>query len=352
MISSYIIATIFLLVACHIFAGNGIAFMFARDFHINPFFIASLRSFLSIPVLSTLMVIFEGFSVPKKKDIPLLFTIAITGFFGSSLTFILGNYFVGASYAALFFPLPTILTTLMGIFLKIEKIHLKKLWGWLKVIGIILAIIGTLVMVSLNAFSSLGDENISDIFIGNVMMILNVSLYSLYLVMMKYFIFNTKPETQEEHKLLEEEEEGKKRNQTWEYIKKTYMSPSKYPPITLTLWFTCYSSFFYAFTDLILIFKDPSILDLDIKAIFPILYVSALGSGIPLALVINSTKLTSPLYVSVISIIQLPITVILDYLFFNQTLQTTDYIGGSFILLGLFVVITGSFIEKREQVPT
>lgn len=350
MITEYIVATVFLLFSCHFLAGNGVAFMYARDFHINPFFLGSLRVFFSIPVLALIVFIFEGISFPKRKDMPLLFVTGVIGIFGAQLTFVLGNYFVGASYAALFFPLPTILTTIMGLFLKIEKINLKKFWGWCKFIGIFLAIIGTLVMVSFKAFSSLQQENILDIFIGNILMFVNVSTYSLYLVMIKYFMFSKKtPKSQEEHHLLEDEEQPKYKK-VWNYIEENFMTLSDYPPMTLTLWFTCYSSLFYSAVDIIIFIIDPSILDLEPKAILPILYVSVIGSAFPLALIITSTKLTSPLYVSVFSIIQLPITVILAYLFFNQTLKTTDYIGGSFILLGLIIVIIGSFIEKRQKV--
>lgn len=94
---------------------------------------------------------------------------------------------------------------------------------------------------------------------------------------------------------------------------------------------------------------DPSSLHFEWGMIIPVFYLSFVGNAIPLTLVVVSSKMTSPLYVSIWSILQLPLGVLFAYILFNQTLQITDYIGGSLILVGLIFVIIGGFLEKKEQ---
>jgi drug/metabolite transporter (DMT)-like permease len=122
-----------------------------------------------------------------------------------------------------------------------------------------------------------------------------------------------------------------------------------YGPVNLTFWMFCYAALGYIVVDIYLLFTDINVFRVGTEFIWPTIYVASVGSAIPLCMVIYATKVTSPLFVSAFSILQLPYTVILAWLFFQQQLAIQDYIGGALIVMGLICVIVGGFTEKREM---
>lgn len=452
----WIISSIGLFLAMMAFAGNGIAFYYAKGFGMDVYVLASFRVYLSVPILFGIVLVTEGLQRHTLKELPFIFVTAALGVFSTQLTFAMANYYVGPSYCALFQPLPTIITCLFGLVLQTEKISLRRVWGWSKLIGIGFAFVGSISMVLVNALKSLEKEDWKDIVLGNLLMMANAIGYSVYLMILKkYFLMAKKvdvavllevptetheplhdvniettvpvseshvgdpidtntvesgdihdddlhsdvvevniddlSENQDSHvshdpqeiisPLPEEvtrldttidepietplsevkpkrskfrlnldklKEFGRKSTSRMSVRFQKVIPQTSYGPLNITFWMFCYASICYLVLDVFIAVTNWSAFTLKVDYIWPTLYVACIGSAIPLSTVIYSTKLTSPLFVASFSVLQLPATVILAWIFFQQQLSIQDYIGGSLIVVGLFCVIFGSVREKKD----
>jgi drug/metabolite transporter (DMT)-like permease len=184
-----VISTSILLVFTQlIFSVQYIIFKSTKDWHVNPILYCILRNFGVIPLLFVSTTLINGFKIKfhKFSDTPYFLLLGFFGSFVNPLTAILGVVNSSAGYASFFTPLIPILTTILSITLKIDKISFVKLWGWLKILGVLMSCIGAFVMVFNNL---LGTKFTGSTLFATVLLITGVWSNAMYYLVSK-IMFN------------------------------------------------------------------------------------------------------------------------------------------------------------------
>jgi drug/metabolite transporter (DMT)-like permease len=403
----WIVTTLALIFANAGFAGNGIAFTLAKRFNINPYVISSFRIYGSIPILFVLVLIFEGVQRHTLREVPFMCFTAIFGVFAAQLTFSLANYYVGPSYCAIgstAMVLVNAITSLknddwkdivIGNILMVGNILfwssylmiLKRFY--LNPVQKVVPPLATSVDVAPNEQATIEmipetNDNMDQtesykqlpemtpIAPIHEMSTINVEIASPNTIsdseshLPDVITSEHEPEVvikMDHHELksklkldltnLDPKERASMEQQFAPAIDPIQPAveiifKKPYGPVNLTFWMFCYAALGYIVVDIYLLFTDINVFRVGTEFIWPTIYVASVGSAIPLCMVIYATKVTSPLFVSAFSILQLPYTVILAWLFFQQQLAIQDYIGGALIVMGLICVIVGG-TEKLDN---
>jgi hypothetical protein len=93
-------------------------------------------------------------------------------------------------------PSYSIATCFFGIILGVERFTLKKTWGYLKIYGIIITTSGGIIIVVIN-FLKNKNTSYLNIYLGVVILILNVMFYSMGMIIQKKFLFNKSKKKEE-----------------------------------------------------------------------------------------------------------------------------------------------------------
>jgi drug/metabolite transporter (DMT)-like permease len=183
-----ITSSILLIFTQLIFSFQYIIFKSTKDWHVHPILYCILRNFGVIPLLFVSTTLINGFKIKfhKFSDTPYFLLLGFFGSFVNPLTAILGVVNSSAGYASFFTPLIPILTTILSITLKIDKISFVKLWGWLKILGVLMSCIGAFVMVFNNL---LGTKFTGSTLFATVLLIIGVWSNAMYYLVSK-IMFN------------------------------------------------------------------------------------------------------------------------------------------------------------------
>jgi|EP01047_Picozoa_sp_COSAG01_P048299 drug/metabolite transporter (DMT)-like permease len=132
------------------FGGYGIVLKkFAQAAHENAVVFSFFRDGCCFPVLLAAAVLIEGGpKVPKsRKELLTFLGLGVTGMWGNQLFYILGLYYTNATIASCWQPSIPVFAAVMAIILGVEPFPpLSKVRGWLKIVGILLAAGGALVL--------------------------------------------------------------------------------------------------------------------------------------------------------------------------------------------------------------
>jgi drug/metabolite transporter (DMT)-like permease len=132
------------------FSGYSIVLkLFAQDASVDPLVFSTLRDVITFPVLLIASAMLEKLHVPKRRDIPVLALLGLTGVFGNQLLFILGLYYTTPTNAAVFQPLIPVLTCLLALLLRMEPFQLRRWTTSAKLIGIAAAAGGAMALLLL-----------------------------------------------------------------------------------------------------------------------------------------------------------------------------------------------------------
>jgi drug/metabolite transporter (DMT)-like permease len=119
----------------------------------------------------------------EKKDIPRFFLCSITGVVLNQILFVKGLSLTSAIHAALL----ALVTPILIIF--IAAWILKEKLTWLKIAGIILGISGAVILILMKDVS----HTATNIFLGDVLVILNAISYAFYFVLVKPLMLKYSP---------------------------------------------------------------------------------------------------------------------------------------------------------------
>lgn len=157
----------------------GITFTVAKDvmpLHIKPFGFIALR----VGVATTLFwilssILFKGASI-DSKDFIRIFAAALFGVAINMLSFFKGLSYTTPINAAVIMATAPIMVFIFSVFILKEKVLARK------VVGIAIGLIGTLILILYGKSSTDVGSNIA---LGNSLVFLNATSYSLYLIIVK-----------------------------------------------------------------------------------------------------------------------------------------------------------------------
>lgn len=167
----------------------GITFTIAKDvmpLFIKPFGFILLR----VAIATALFWIVGGLFFKKErietKDFPRIFAAAVFGVAVNMLSFFKGLSYTTPINAAVIMATAPIMVFLFSIFLLNEKVLIRK------IIGIAIGLLGTLILILYGQKSAALGSNIA---LGNTLVFINASSYSLYLIIVKKLLEKYHPFT-------------------------------------------------------------------------------------------------------------------------------------------------------------
>ncbi|MED6214301.1 hypothetical protein PIB30_101718 [Stylosanthes scabra] len=262
------------------------------------------------------------------------FLLGLLGIFGNQLLFLIGLNLTNPTYAAAAQPAVPVFTFLFSTIMGTEKVNLLRYEGMAKVGGTIICVSGAISMVLYRGpviigNSETGMEHVSqnpsgllmdglkdigfDQFsLGVICLIGNCMCMAVYLTI--------------QAKLLK-----------------------KYPT---NLSLTAYSYFFGTVLMVIVsIFMTDGITDwtLTQPEILAVLYAGIFASALGYGLVTWCNKIVGPTMVSLYNSLQPAFSTLLSLIFLGSPVYMGSILGGTAILVGLYIVIWGSYKEKQAD---
>ena len=171
---------------------------FAEGAHANAVVFSFFRDGCCFPVLLLAAALLEGgCKFPKSgKELAVFCALGVTGMWGNQLFYILGLYYTSATIASCWQPAIPVFAAFFAIILRVEPFPpLAKCRGWLKLLGILLAAGGALVLTlgkPDNGHSTAAETKKATL--GNIFLLANCSCMALYINIQKIFIFRNDKE--------------------------------------------------------------------------------------------------------------------------------------------------------------
>ena len=248
--------------------------------------------------------------------------LGLTGIFGSPFLYILGIYYTNANIASIFQPAISVWTALLAIIVRIEPLpDLRTLRGWAKCLGILLAAAGAMVMMIHNSGHTTDRRGSSGKihFWGLTFLLGNTLCTASYIIIQKKFFY--------------EKEESCWRGK----------------PVTVNTWGTLFGAVFMALATLYYVKEPEKFTHFPKEEIYPILYAIFIASGLCYLLISWCNMQISASLVTATWPLQVLFCAILSYFVLGEVLNTLEYFGGLFIVVGLMAVVWSNFAEERRR---
>lgn len=279
-------------------AGYSIAKV-ALNSSIPPFGFALLRVFFSAIILSGIQWIFVKERVTDRKDLILLAKCGLFGVALNQLFFLKGLSYTTAINSSLIMTLIPVMVMVFSYFL------LKEVVGFKKILGIVLALVGAILLLYKDEFGITGDT-----FKGDLYNLINASCYAFYLVLVKPMM-------------------------------------QKYHPLTVIKWVFIFSFFVvfpFGISDVISIPYS----DLPAEVWGSVIYIIIAVTVLVYWLNVITLKYTSPSIVGVYIYLQPIFATSIAVLAFNETFGWKQVIAASFVFSGVYFVSFSSKIKKKS----
>eukprot|EP00054_Salpingoeca_dolichothecata_P020226 m.127267 g.127267 ORF g.127267 m.127267 type:complete len:344 (+) comp23536_c0_seq2:77-1108(+) len=300
------------------FGGYGIVLKkFAQNHKIDAVIFSMLRDGFCFPVLLVAaMVVEKKLVLPTWSELPLMASFGLTGMFGNQLLYILGLYNTTPDIASIYQPAIPVWTALFVIILRVEPFPpLSKLRGWLKILGILAAAGGAVVMVT----SKSDSKKEKNAVLGNIFLIGNTVCMGLYVVIQKIFVFN--------------------RDSRWIQY-----------PVHLTAWSYLFGAIFMCIASLYFVGRhETDKFKLNHYIIAPVFYAVFISSALCYGLITWANKQVSAMVVTAFWPLQVVVTVILSLIVFHQSINAQQIGGAVMIVLALIAVSLSNHMEEKEK---
>ena len=305
-------------------SGFGLYPVLARKFGVgssaNPLIFCMLRDVLCVPIMLLLALIVHGWvGLPKWRDWLVFLALGVTGIFLGQVLYLLAVTFVGANIASIFQQIVPIWTLILTIITCTEKIpSITSVSTWLKLAGIMLAVVGAIAMSSFTADSQeVTDSPYNSL--GYMLLFLNTLLTSTFYVCQKRFIFD-KPK-------------NKWRSHPVWVLAWSYMTGS----ICI-----CLASLYYVNT--------PSAYKLSREEGIALLYGIFVASGMCYILLTWANSQTSASIVTAFSPLQAISSFIGSYLINSEVINSYQCIATLFVVTGLLAVVYAKYLDEKRQI--
>ena len=286
---------------------------------VNPVVFSMMRDVGCIPVLLLLALISHGWvGLPKWRDWLVFIIMGVTGVFMNQLAYLTGVYLVGGNIASIFNQMIPIWTTVLAIMTCTEKFpNFKRISAWLKIVGILFAVVGASEMSLFHANTQ--DSSLSQSpWLGFISLLLSTFSFSVYMVVQKRFIFN-------------------KPNNIW----RTH-------PIWVLAWTYFPGSSCIILTSLYYV-STPSAFYVPQNVWIVLIYAIMITSSFCYIIVTWATSQTTPTIVTAFWPFQAITCFIGSYFVNNQVLNRFQYIGAVLVVSGLLAVVIGEYLEEKKE---
>ena len=237
-------------------------------------------------------------------------------------------YDAGVDIATLFSPCVPVITCMLAISCRIEKMpSLTTLQGCMKMAGIAATVLGALVILlpKYSVGPSVSPAN-KTVELGALCSLLGNACTAVYILCQKRYLFDCNSRWSEIPLSVT----------VWSYFFGAILMavPSLYSLISCSLpWVSCgvvqHASFPH-------------------QAVVPLIYAIFITSALCYMLLSWCNKNASPLLVSAFYPVQIPGAVFLAYIFLDEQLGFLDCVGGGLITIGLMLAIYSDWHEKHE----
>eukprot|EP00800_Vazella_pourtalesii_P020850 TRINITY_DN7544_c0_g2_i1.p1 TRINITY_DN7544_c0_g2~~TRINITY_DN7544_c0_g2_i1.p1 ORF type:complete len:340 (-),score=46.40 TRINITY_DN7544_c0_g2_i1:253-1272(-) len=304
-------------------SGFGLYPVLARKLRVgssaNPLVFCMVRDVCCIPIMLLLALLTHGWvGLPKWRDWLVFLTLGVTGIFLGQVLYLLAVTFVGANIASIFQQIVPIWTLILTIITCTEKIPaLTSKSTWIKVAGILFAVVGAIAMSS---FTSEPQEvkDSPHYSLGYVLLIGNTLLSSTFYVCQKKFIFD-KPK-------------NKWRTHPVWVLAWSYMTGS----ICI-----CVASLYYVDT--------PSAYKLSREEGIALIYAIFVASCICFILLTWANSQTSASIVAAFSPLQAVSSFIGSYLINSEALNSYQCAAALLVVTGLLAVVYAKYLDEKRQ---
>ncbi|KAI6661180.1 WAT1-related protein [Oopsacas minuta] len=285
----------------------------------NPLIFCMVRDASSFPVLVLLALISDGWlGFPKWKDCLVFVGLGICGIFLSQFFFLLGVSFAGANIASIFQQLIPIWTTILTIITCTEDVpSFRRPSTWFIITGILFAISGA-IEITLFTSTSQSTTNSQYPWLGYIFLTLNSGGTSVYIVCQKIFIFDKPKNYWRNH------------------------------PIWVTTWSYLTGSIFISLSSLYYV-TTPSAFFISQEEWLAIIYAIIITSNLCFILISWANSKTSATIVTAFWPFQVIPCFFGSYMLNGEELNYFQYIGCVFVIIGLFAVVFGKFLEERRK---
>jgi hypothetical protein len=205
-----------------------------------------------------------------------------------------------------------VVALLLSLALGMERFTASALSSWLKLGGVLLSVVGAVLVVALSASSStsaIASES-KNLPLGEGFLILQILMGGSYPVLQKAVL-------------------------------------GRYPALVTAAWGYVLGTGLLALS-VITSATDAADWDVDAAAAGAIAYAVVLSSALNYSLMAWVNQVTSPLLLTAFFPFQSVAAVALSALVLGQPADSSDYIGGSLVLLGLIAVVAGKHRESKE----
>jgi len=283
---------------------------------VDPLIFSLLRDAACFPILLVAALFLEGKHLPQLKHLPLFFAFGLTGMFGNQVLFIYGLYYTSSTIASIFQPLIPVITCAFALITRIEEFECKDFYSWLKVWAICTSGGGAIIMVTAKG------TNFSGAFLGYILLFGNTSAMAIYVLLQKKFLFY-------------KDEFGK--------------DVRLYPPTTACAWSYGFGALIMALCAIPYGIVRPTVFELNVQFVYPLIYAIVVTSALCYGLINYATSLTSATVVTAFWPLQVPTSAIESIFVFGEIPVWEEYIGGGFIIIGLFAICYVKY--RQENIP-
>ena len=304
-------------------SGFGIYPVLARKLRVgssaNPLIFCMLRDVCCVPIMLLLALVLHGWvGLPKWRDWLVFLALGVTGIFLGQILYLLAVTIVGANIASIFQQIVPIWTIILTIITCTEKMpSLISISTWLKVAGIVLAVVGAIAMSS---FTSHSQEVTNSPYysLGYILLFFNTLLTSIYYVCQKRFIFDKPKNKWRSHPI-------------W-VLAWSYMTGS----ICI-----CLASLYYVNT--------PSAYKLSREEGIALMYAIFVASGLCYILLTWANSQTSASIVTAFSPLQAISSFIGSYLINSEVLNAYQCMAALLVVTGLLAVVYAKYLDDKRQ---
>ncbi|MED6199261.1 hypothetical protein PIB30_074240 [Stylosanthes scabra] len=315
----------------------------ALNHGVNQLVFSVLRDLIALSVLAPLAYFHEKQMRPPitKSLLMSFFLLGLLGIFANQLLFLIGLKYTNATYAAATQPAIPVFTFLFSAIIGVEKVNFLRYEGVAKVGGTIICVSGALLMVFYRGPVVIGNEedNVSQTEIGSEgqpdsssrLLIdgLKDIVFDEFSVGVMCLIGNCMC--------------------MGAYLAIQAPMLRKYPT---NISLTAYSYFFGTVLMLIVsVFMTNGISDWTLTGseILAVTYSGILASALGYGLITWSTKILGPTMVALYNSLQPFCSTALSLIFLGSAVYLGSILGGTFIIVGLYIVTWGSYRERQAD---
>lgn len=275
-----------------------------KDDHVNPLIFSFYRDALAYPVLQIACLCVDGRLAPGWRDVPRIAFLGLTGMYGNQVLYIMGLDLTNSDFAAIMQQATPVITCLIAVTLRVERLTLRK--G----AGISICVGGALLMVGVQHLVGRGQTAAhSNTALGALVLLGNTLCSAVYMISQKPLLL-------------------------------------RYPPLSLTAWSYGFGALLMGGTS-IYYQGEPSVWRISGKAVLALSFAVVFNSAAKYSLNSFANKHVSATVVQLWATMATLLTALFAWVLIGTKPQK-QYLWGLAIVVGLFMVVLDRAKEPFE----